>query len=122
MYLKNITNPHCGSLHRYVSLHNLPTIANLSKTTTKMVIQWSKSGSSSNITKGYLGSGDNGSSKMKPASAHNVFKHYGKHLFAGKLADHYLTKHGKSGKILDDPSWVKDKKLADIVAAAVLDW
>lgn len=58
----------------------------------------------------------------KKATDFDVFKPYGKHVFTGKLADHYLKNNGGSGKILEDPNWVKDRKLADIVAAAVLDW
>jgi hypothetical protein len=88
-----------------------------------MVINWSKgerSNSSKSIAR-YLGSG-NDSAKMKPASATNVFKPYGKHVFTGKLAEHYVTKHGGSATTMADSSWVKDRKQADIVAAALLDW
>merc|ERR1719343_4753 len=45
---------------------------------------------------------------------------YGKSLFAGRVADEYLKKHGSSADILDDASWTKDN--ADGVAKAVLDW
>lgn len=94
-----------------------------------MPIHWNKerSNSARNISK-YLGSSsDHGSSqaskasgKMKPASA--VFKPYGKHVFMGRLAEHYLTKHGGIDIKMADSTWVKDRKKADIVAAAVLDW
>lgn len=45
---------------------------------------------------------------------------YGKSLFAGRVADEYLKKHGSSADILDDPSWTKTH--SDTVAKAVLDW
>lgn len=48
------------------------------------------------------------------------YSDYGKALFTGRVADEYLKKHGSSGDILKDPSWVKSH--ADIVAKAVLDW
>ncbi|KAL7504558.1 hypothetical protein ACHAXN_002180 [Cyclotella atomus] len=48
------------------------------------------------------------------------YNDYGKALFTGRVADEYLKKHGSSGDILKDPSWVKSH--ADIVAKAVLDW
>jgi len=48
------------------------------------------------------------------------YQDYGKHVFSGAVADEYLKKHGASGDLLDDPSWVKHS--ADTVAAAVLDW
>jgi hypothetical protein len=96
-----------------------------------MVINWSKgerSNSSKSIAR-YLGSRNGsakmnsaGSAKMKPASSTNVFKPYGKHVFTGKLAEHYVTKHGGSATTMADSSWVKDRKQADIVAAALLDW
>lgn len=49
-----------------------------------------------------------------------ALKDYGKHVFAGDIADKYLKKQGSSVMILDDPSWVKTS--SDTVAAAVLDW
>jgi glutamine synthetase len=48
------------------------------------------------------------------------FDEYGKYLFTGKVADEYLKKHGASGEILKDPSWVDNN--ADLVANAVFDW
>jgi len=59
---------------------------------------------------------------MEPASSNELLKDYGKHVFTGAVADEFLSKHGGSGAILDDPSWVEDRSLADLVAAAVLDW
>lgn len=57
---------------------------------------------------------------LKPAS--EVFKSYGKHIFTGKLAEYFLKKNGTSLEEFSDPSWVKDRSKADLVAAAVLDW
>jgi len=48
------------------------------------------------------------------------FEDYGKSVFTGKVADTYLSKHGASGDILKDPTWVKTH--ADTVANAVFDW
>lgn len=48
------------------------------------------------------------------------FSDYGKAVFAGKVADEYLSKHGASGAILKDPTWVNTH--ADVVANAVFDW
>ena len=48
------------------------------------------------------------------------FDDFGKHVFTGKVADTYLAKHGGSGDILKDPTWVKNH--ADVVANAVFDW
>jgi hypothetical protein len=45
---------------------------------------------------------------------------YGSHVFAGKIADEYLSKHGASGELLNDPTWVKTR--ADTVANAIFDW
>jgi hypothetical protein len=45
---------------------------------------------------------------------------YGSHVFAGKIADEYLSKHGATGELLSDPTWVKTH--ADTVANAVFDW
>jgi len=50
----------------------------------------------------------------------DAYADYGKHLFTGKVADEYLKKHGSSGDILKDPSWVNNH--ADTVANAVFDW
>ncbi|KAI2498713.1 glutamine synthetase [Fragilaria crotonensis] len=49
-----------------------------------------------------------------------AYDEFGKNLFTGKVADEYLKKHGASGAILKDPSWVKTH--ADVVANAVFDW
>ena len=49
-----------------------------------------------------------------------AYDDFGKHLFTGKVADEYLSKHGASGDILKNPSWVKTH--ADVVANAVFDW
>lgn len=49
-----------------------------------------------------------------------AYDEYGKNVFAGKVADEYLQKHGVSGDILKDPTWVKTH--ADVVANAVFDW
>jgi hypothetical protein len=48
------------------------------------------------------------------------FEEYGKYVFTGKVADHYLTQQGASGAILKDPTWVN--KHSDTVAQAVFDW
>lgn len=48
------------------------------------------------------------------------FEDYGKSVFTGKVADTYLSKHGASGDILKDPTWVKTH--ADTVANAVFEW
>lgn len=50
----------------------------------------------------------------------DAYEDFGKNVFTGKVADQYLQKHGLSGDILDDPTWVK--KHADAVANAVFDW
>jgi glutamine synthetase len=49
-----------------------------------------------------------------------AYDEFGKSVFAGKVADEYLQKHGASGDILKDPTWVKTH--ADVVANAVFDW
>jgi glutamine synthetase len=49
-----------------------------------------------------------------------AYEDFGKNVFTGKVADEYLKKHGASGEILKDPSWVKNN--ADVVADAVFDW
>ena len=48
------------------------------------------------------------------------FDEYGASVFAGKVADEYLSKHGAKGDILKDPTWVQNH--ADVVANAVFDW
>lgn len=50
----------------------------------------------------------------------DAYSDYGKSVFTGKVADDYLKKHGASGEILKDPSWVKSN--SDVVANAVFDW
>jgi glutamine synthetase len=49
-----------------------------------------------------------------------AYEDYGKNVFTGSVADEYLKKHGASGDLLKDPSWVKTSP--DIVANAVFDW
>jgi glutamine synthetase len=49
-----------------------------------------------------------------------AYEDYGKNVFTGKVADEYLKKHGASGELLKDPSWVKTSP--DVVANAVFDW
>lgn len=49
-----------------------------------------------------------------------AYDDFGKNVFTGKVADQYLQKHGLSGDVLDDPTWVKNH--ADGVANAVFDW
>jgi glutamine synthetase len=48
------------------------------------------------------------------------YEEYGKYLFTGKVADEYLKKHGLSGDVLKNSSWVTNH--ADKVADAVFDW
>lgn len=48
------------------------------------------------------------------------FDDYGKGVFAGKIANEYLSKHGASADILKDPTWVQTH--SDVVADAVFDW
>jgi len=50
----------------------------------------------------------------------DAYSDFGKSVFTGNVADEYLKKHGASGDILKDPSWVKDHP--DTVANAVFDW
>lgn len=54
------------------------------------------------------------------ASVAEQFEDYGKTVFTGKVADEYLSKHGGSGALLKDPTWVNHS--SDTVAAAVFDW
>lgn len=49
-----------------------------------------------------------------------AYEDFGKMVFTGKVADEYLKKHGASGAILKDPSWVNNN--SDVVANAVFDW
>ena len=48
------------------------------------------------------------------------YEEYGQNVFSGKVADEYLQKHGASGDLLKDPTWVKTH--ADVVANAIFDW
>lgn len=54
------------------------------------------------------------------ASLLEAYEDYGKSVFTGKVADTYLSKHGASGAVLNDPTWVKTH--ADVVAQAVFEW
>lgn len=54
------------------------------------------------------------------SSALPQFKSFGKNVFAGKVADEYLSRHGLSKKTLEDPTWVKNH--SDAVANAVFEW
>lgn len=60
------------------------------------------------------------SGAIRAMSSLEQFDDYGKSVFTGKVADTYLAKHGASGDILKDPTWVKNH--ADTVAQAVFDW
>jgi len=57
---------------------------------------------------------------VRAMSSLEAYDDFGKMVFAGKVADEYLKKHGASGEILKDPAWVKDHP--DTVANAVFDW
>ena len=57
---------------------------------------------------------------LRSMSSLEQFAEYGKCVFAGKVADEYLQKHGSSGAVLKNPTWVKTD--ADTVAMAVFDW
>ena len=48
------------------------------------------------------------------------FENYGKHSFAGRVADKYLKRQGASLATLKNPKWVTE--CPDTIAAAVLDW
>lgn len=48
------------------------------------------------------------------------FEDYGKYVFAGKVANEYMSKQGLSGEVLKDPNWVNTH--ADEVANAVFQW
>lgn len=56
----------------------------------------------------------------RSVSALSQFEDYGRHVFTGKVADDYLSKHGASVEILKDPTWVNTH--ADKVANAVFEW
>jgi glutamine synthetase len=51
-----------------------------------------------------------------------VDKGYGENMFFGAVAEKYMKNHGASAEMLNDPSWVRDIKKADIVAKALVDW
>ena len=53
-------------------------------------------------------------------SSLDQYEDYGKNVFAGKVAESYLSKHGASADILKDPTWVSTH--SDTVAQAVFDW
>ena len=53
-------------------------------------------------------------------SALEQYDHYGKDVFAGRVADEYLSRYGLNSQVLKDPTWVKNH--ADNVASAVFDW
>jgi len=61
-----------------------------------------------------------GGSSVRTMASLEQFEDYGKAVFAGKVADTYLSKQGASGDILKDPTWVKNH--SDVVAQAVFDW
>jgi len=50
----------------------------------------------------------------------DAYSDFGKALFKGSVAEEYLSKHGLSASVLDDPTWTGAH--ADTVAKAVLDW
>mmetsp|Transcript_22511 Transcript_22511/g.32282 ORF Transcript_22511/g.32282 Transcript_22511/m.32282 type:complete len:711 (-) Transcript_22511:175-2307(-) len=57
---------------------------------------------------------------VRTMSSLQAYEEYGKNVFSGKVAEEYLSKHGASGDVLKDPTWVKTH--ADVVANAVFDW
>ena len=59
-------------------------------------------------------------STVRTFASLDPYSDYGKSVFTGRVADEYLKKHGSSGDILKDASWVKSH--SDTVAKAVLDW
>ena len=67
---------------------------------------------------GFAGSATLGG--VRTMASLDAYADFGKSLFTGNVADQYLKKHGASGDILKDPSWVKDHP--DTVANAVFDW
>jgi hypothetical protein len=54
------------------------------------------------------------------ATIKDQFEEYGKMVFTGKVAEEYLSKHGSSSELLNDPTWVNHS--SDTVAEAVFDW
>ena len=64
--------------------------------------------------------GRNALGGIRTLASLDAYADFGKSLFTGTVADEYLKKHGASGEILKDPSWVKNH--ADTVANAVFDW
>jgi hypothetical protein len=60
------------------------------------------------------------SSVRRFASIKDQFEEYGKMVFTGKVAEEYLSKHGSSSELLNDPTWVNHS--SDTVAEAVFDW
>ena len=60
------------------------------------------------------------STSIRAFASLEQFDEFGKHVFTGKVADTYLAKHGGSGDMLKDPTWVNNH--ADVVANAVFDW
>lgn len=61
-----------------------------------------------------------GASRRWAHSIKDQFEEYGKMVFTGKIAEDYLSKHGSSGELLSDPTWVNHS--SDTVAEAVFDW
>lgn len=64
--------------------------------------------------------GRNSLGGVRTLASLDQYSEFGKTVFTGKVADEYLKKHGASGDILKDPSWVKNH--SDTVANAVFDW
>lgn len=60
------------------------------------------------------------SSVRRFSSMKDQFEEYGKMVFTGKIAEDYLSKHGSSAELLNDPTWVNHS--SDTVAEAVFDW
>lgn len=61
-----------------------------------------------------------GAAAIRSMSSLEQYEDYGKAVFHGKVADEYLSKHGGSGDMLKDPTWVNNH--ADTVANAIFDW
>ena len=57
---------------------------------------------------------------VRAMSSLEAYDDFGKMVFAGKVADEYLKKHGSTKEILNDPNWVNNH--ADTVANALFDW
>ena len=87
-----------------------------------MVLKWTKKTSSEPAAAKPASEDVAALSNAPMPAAKDILPHYGKHVFTGSLADHYLKKNGGSGAILEDSTWVADRAKADIVAAAVLEW